>query len=602
MKKLLSSFLVASMIFAVACDNGEPSATDATTTAAPVTTTDEPDETVTTGDTEDTEDPGSQDTEDTDTQDTEGSGTEEPLEPITFTFFMGDVNASFHVQPRDIEIWDRIEEETGVNLEIEYIVGQDPDQRAALMIAGGEYPDLLLGHNSFSLYRDAGALMPINDLLDEHGQNIKDLYGNYLNRLYEDDGNIYSWTPFPMANPTDTPGSAFYLAADVLEANDWQVPETIDEYFEYIVDFYGNNPEMNGAATIGFSGPTESWRFGFMTLGGDKLEGIHNTGGYFFDPDDGYRANRKDTMEHRKDYFKHLFNLNQAGVLDPEMFSQTYDQYVAKVASGRVLGMFDEFWEIETAVNNITNNESLMGAYPVPIRIVNEGTEQDSYMGLTTVGTSNGIAITVDNKDPVRAMQFFNRMAEDDMQTLIYWGVEGEHYTINANGKLDLTDEQFDARQDPNFAGETGIAVDFLWNFPKYVRPWEEMRNGAGFPLVDYSDKAMERMYNENEQAILDNLGWETFIEPFDPVFESPYGYGYDINIPTDRDDLQDIDAAFADINTNTYYSQMVLAESEADFEAYWQELVDLQSQIDETPLLDYMTEQVNKRVTEWGD
>lgn len=30
--------------------------------------------------------------------------------------------------------------------------------------------------------------------------------------------------------------------------------------------------------------------------------------------------------------------------VDPESFTQTYDEYIAKLSTGRVLGMIDQWW------------------------------------------------------------------------------------------------------------------------------------------------------------------------------------------------------------------------------------------------------------------
>ena len=523
------------------------------------------------------------------------------LEPITFTLYCGDVNTQPQVDVRGLPVWEKIKEITNVDLEIEYIVGQDEAQKAGIMIASGDYPDLIIPHDVFRQFRDAGALVPINDLLDEHGQGIKDLYGDHLNRMYDSEGNIYSWTPFGMSKPMDTPGSAFYIANDVLKANGYPLVTDPDEYFDMIIKYAQENPTMNGAPTIAFSGPTEGWRFSFLMLGADKLYGMHNTGGNYYDPDKDYEAEPREHMEHRKEYLKRLFDLNQMGLLDPELFSQTYDQYIAKIASGRVLGMFDEYWEISESVANLRNNPDLMGAYPVPMPVTMPHVEKDSYMGLTTVGTTNGVCITTSCSDPVRAMQFFNQMATDEVLTLINWGIEGEHYTINDKGKLDLTDEQYDARQKPDFSETTGVGLGVLWNFPHYMVGWDEMRNGAGVAEPGYADKNLERMFSPEQKEILEQYNWTSFIDGFDEMFESPYGYGWDIQIPTDREDLSEINAELSDLSVNTFYSQMVLAGSEEEFNQIWDDLGQALENIDRQPLLDYYSEVVRQRVKDWN-
>ena len=41
--------------------------------------------------------------------------------------------------------------------------------------------------------------------------------------------------------------------------------------------------------------------------------------------------------------------MNDIGLLDPESFVQKYDQYLAKIASGRALALTDARWQYEQA-------------------------------------------------------------------------------------------------------------------------------------------------------------------------------------------------------------------------------------------------------------
>lgn len=43
-------------------------------------------------------------------------------------------------------------------------------------------------------------------------------------------------------------------------------------------------------------------------------------------------------MPYAKTYYKILNQMWNEGLLDKEMFSQNYDQYLAKISSGRVVG------------------------------------------------------------------------------------------------------------------------------------------------------------------------------------------------------------------------------------------------------------------------
>src|SRR5690606_26339995 len=54
-----------------------------------------------------------------------------------------------------------------------------------------------------------------------------------------------------------------------------------------------------------------------------------------------------------KEYFRWLNHINNIGLLDPEAFTQKEDQYKAKIATGRVVGVIDQDWGFQDAVNSL---------------------------------------------------------------------------------------------------------------------------------------------------------------------------------------------------------------------------------------------------------
>ena len=122
--------------------------------------------------------------------DTSGFVGLEDRTPITLTIFMKDIT-------EDIEFTDpvaeKIKELTGVTLEISHAVGGD-EQAIPLMIASGDYPDMIFAKGDTGLLVDAGALIPLNDYIEEKGNNTKALYGDMLQRLKysEADPSIYT--------------------------------------------------------------------------------------------------------------------------------------------------------------------------------------------------------------------------------------------------------------------------------------------------------------------------------------------------------------------------------------------------------------------------
>ena len=100
-----------------------------------------------------------------------------------------------------------IEEKTGVKIQVENPTG-DPLEKLNLMLTGQNYPDIVLmdrGNDIVNRYIEAGALLPLNDLIDEYGPDVKEMYGETLNKSRYTDGknyylnNWYGEDPDPVA-------------------------------------------------------------------------------------------------------------------------------------------------------------------------------------------------------------------------------------------------------------------------------------------------------------------------------------------------------------------------------------------------------------------
>ena len=70
--------------------------------------------------------------------------------------------------------------------------------------------------------------------------------------------------------------------------------------------------------------------------------------------DDDYTVHLKTVTPEEKEYFRWLCRMYNEGILDPNFATQTDDDYIAKVASGRVVALTDSEWhysQCETALS-----------------------------------------------------------------------------------------------------------------------------------------------------------------------------------------------------------------------------------------------------------
>ncbi len=319
--------------------------------------------------------------------DAQGGG--DDTSPITFEYYNADGKDDGW---SDTPVGSAIADATGVRLEITYPVSStgDPSEDVALMIANDEYPDLIYSKTSAASLYEAGALIDMTDLIEQYGPNIKKMYGDEFEKLKS------------------------YLAAH---------PTTED-----------------GLETIGMSMSAADWHW-MITLA--------NPAGYIADaaPDNGswlvdenYNCIFKQKSENEREYFKWLSRMYDEGILDPNFATQTDDDYIAKLVSGRVIAITDANWhyyQAHVSLNAEGKTDKTYCGLPVTLR-ADQKAPSLMYQGLQV---GYGIAITKSCEDPVRAIKFLDYLCSDEGAILYRWGIEGEHYFLDENGMRYRTEE-----------------------------------------------------------------------------------------------------------------------------------------------------------------
>jgi len=530
--------------------------------------------------------------------------------PVTYTVYDGDSLNKVNTQWSDTEVGKLIEQKTGVHLDIEYIVGSDEQERASLIVATGDYRDIIIPHNVGKTFVDAGAIVPINDLYEANCPNTQKWWGNQIERIKDvDTGKLWGLSAAGYNNPPmDYPFAAFFMKNAAVAMNGYKTITDPDEYFNVIRQYVAANPTTNGQPTIGFSGPTETWRYVFSLLMAERLYGYPNTGRRIYDPNDNWTVHDRNMMKYRYNYLWTLNQLNQEGLLDPEMFSQTHDEYVAKVASGRVVGFGDEYWEVMDAFALIKQENRINDVY-IPFAPMYPDRVQgmnDPYAGIQALAIRVDMCISVNAKDPAGILKYFDYLASPEMLQLMYWGVEGEHYQKDANGRKYMTAAQYDARTlDVNFSSKTGIG--HIGNLaPHPLEMYAENPDGSGVwdPMLDPARRQF--IYNDMEKQVLAKLNWKSFTDSTGDMWRSPYGYGWEITIPSDNDRLNEIVATldgteFGGENCPSWTQGMVLAKSKDEFDALWN---DLQAKLEAAgiqELNDFFTQRARQRVADFN-
>ena len=431
--------------------------------------------------------------------------------PITFEYFNADgKNGNW-----DNPVAKAITEATGVTLDVCYPVASQGDAKedVALMIANDEYPDMIYAKGSATDLYQAGALIDMTDLIEKYGPNIKKMYGAEMEKLKwsQDDPGIYQLSYAGVNQKTLTTGGSCQIQWAALKENDYKYPKTLDEYEKMIKSYLAAHPKTeDGLDMIGITMSASDWHW-MITLGnpaGLIADASPDNGQWIID--DEYNVHYKHVTDEEKEYFKWLCRMYNEGILDPNFATQTDDDYIAKVASGRVVAITDAEWHYSQCEATLVADGKVDQTYVgLPVTLREDQVEKALLYQGTTVGW--GIGITKSCEDPVRAIKFLDYLCSDEGQILYHWGIEGENYFLDDNGQPYRTDEEVaKAQSDPDYAKNTGI--DNYTGFPIYgTGSYSE----DGFPYTPTTKESVIANYNTAEKEGCEAMGFEMLTDMF---------------------------------------------------------------------------------------
>lgn len=431
--------------------------------------------------------------------------------PITFEYFNADgKNGNW-----DNPVAKAITEATGVTLDVSYPVASQGDAKedVALMIANDEYPDMIYAKGSATDLYQAGALIDMTDLIEKYGPNIKKMYGAEMEKLKwsQDDPGIYQLSYAGVNQKTLTTGGSCQIQWAALKENDYKYPKTLDEYEKMIKSYLAAHPKTEeGLDMIGITMSASDWHW-MITLGnpaGLIADASPDNGQWIID--DEYNVHYKHVTDEEKEYFKWLCRMYNEGILDPNFATQTDDDYIAKVASGRVVAITDAEWHYSQCEATLVADGKVDQTYVgLPVTLREDQVEKALLYQGTTVGW--GIGITKSCEDPVRAIKFLDYLCSDEGQILYHWGIEGENYFLDDDGQPYRTDEEVaKAQSDPDYAKNTGI--DNYTGFPIYgTGSYSE----DGFPYTPTTKESVIANYNTAEKEGCEAMGFEMLTDMF---------------------------------------------------------------------------------------
>lgn len=498
----------------------------------------------------------------------------------------------------DNEIQQKIAEITGAKCKETWLTGQTAEEAVGTMIAGGEYPDFIDGGDGMAQLYDAGALVALDDYIDDY-PNIKEyLTDQEWDKLRQEDGHIYWIQQFQNIygeeKATTHNDEAFWIQTRVLEWAGYPEVKTMDQYFDLIEAYQEANPTMeDGTENIPYTILCEDWRYFCLENAPQFLDGYPNDGSVIVDPEE-LKVIDYNTTPTAVKYFQKLNEEYHKGIVDPESFTQTYDEYIAKLSTGRVLGMIDQWWNFAYNVNDSLKQQGLdeQGCDYVPLPItIEEGIQNKWHCSGSVLNEASGLAITTSCEDVEGALQFINDLLSQEVHDLRYWGVEGEDYEVDENGLFYRTEEQ---RLE---ASDTAYKASHLCTYSYFPQYAGTSRDGINAMQPQYQPTEFFDGLSDDVKKCFEAYGAETYVDmlgtseapgPWYPM------YSYSNNMTTSTPGGMAL-TKMGEIK-HEYLPKVVMAE---DFDAAWDEYMEAYESCDPQAFLDEMQEELDRRMEE---
>lgn len=244
----------------------------------------------------------------------------------------GDFNDCFYLKA--------VEQLTNVKLDVQGIDSNGWTEKLALDFVSGDYSEIYLGGVSFNdaaVYGQAGMLLPMEDLIAEYAPNVQailDLLPETRRNVTAPDGHIYMMAAYD-GTPRDMLMNSTYnqeVNGSWLEAcGIAEMPTTLDGFYDMLVTFRDSDPNGNGEAdeipySFVYDGNAYNMplgAFGFVNLRHDVIDGQ-----YVYVP----------AQENFRHYLEFMNKLYAEGLVDENIFTQTTEEYNAKMTTG-VIGV-----------------------------------------------------------------------------------------------------------------------------------------------------------------------------------------------------------------------------------------------------------------------
>lgn len=299
----------------------------------------------------------------------------------------------------------------------------DSAQAFNTMLASGDLSDILTySLEDLSKYGMEGALISLNDLIEEHAPN----FNKYLQEnpdvrktITAADGNIYSIAFVPDGEAA----AGYFMRTDWLEKLNLEVPKTVDDYYNVLKAFKERDPNGNNKAD---EIPFIDRGKGEITIRLVTLFGGHTS--FYLDGD---TVKYGPSEEAYKIGMENISKWYAEGLIDPEAF--TRGSKARNILLGDNVGGATHDWFGSTSTFNDTLADKIQGFKFEPIAPpadINGKVWESTIRNNVPNKIKGAWGISVSNPHPVETIKYFDFWWSEEGRRLMNFGIEGEQYDL----------------------------------------------------------------------------------------------------------------------------------------------------------------------------
>lgn len=391
-------------------------------------------------------------------------------EPVTYSMMFSD-HENYPLK-KDWRLWSYIKEKANVDFDLTTVARTDYNDKVTAAVNSGSAPYIIPKIYDSKAFEDSGQVVAVSDwvqYMPNYQKQVKE-WGmeDELKQTYASDGKYYR---LPGMWEDVAGGYSFIIRKDVFEAAGVDLSKeatwTWEDFYDAlkkVQDYTGRenvwSDQYQFGCAMNIAANVYGVKAGNSTDGGDW--GLQDGMKFDFDKDEFYFA---DTTEEYKDFLSYFNKLYSEGIIDPETFTQDSQQAQAKFFRGDSYVLSANY---QLLSDIISGNKMQVENADLYFLTTPSGPKGNLKVSSAVGRLENGIMISksaledLGEKDFIKMLRFIDWLwYSDEGHELSQWGVEGETYTKDADGNINLNTDIYYNGFNPGAAKQLNVDYGF---------------------------------------------------------------------------------------------------------------------------------------------